>query len=29
MPVLQINQDGQDEEHHRTGHNALLIHSDS
>ena len=26
VPVLQVNQNGQDEEHHDAGQNALLIH---
>ncbi len=28
MPVLQVNQNGEDEEHHRTGNNTLFVHSD-
>jgi hypothetical protein len=26
VPVLQVNQDGQDEEYHHTGQNSLLVH---
>jgi hypothetical protein len=28
VTILQLKQNGQDEEHHRTGHDALFVHEE-